>query len=260
MSSVSGDTNKQTRWSLEARLVDKLIFTKRGEDGPHFLLVLIYIDANGQLYEVKTWRQLKAHCVYRKVHIDESYSLVGVSTWRPPDKNYSTAKSETFTAWRVDPLGYELSLNKYLSCFTSIQKALKLLNQQKPVNILGSFLSITQGPGKHYVRGKFAIQGYYVTLVDELARSFRVLVWHTVRVEKSKFSLFGCHQGDIVLILYARQGNGQYQKNTNNNRNILTLTSVQPPVVNPSCVSPDSCAALHDSFNISQPINPFFVD
>lgn len=257
MSVVGGDTRK---WSLEAKLVDKLIFTKRGETGLHFLLVLIYIDTNGNLYELKTWRQLKAHCVYRKVHIDESYLIVGVSTWRTPDRIYSNAKSETFTAWRIDPLGCELSLNKYLNCCTSIQKALKPLNQEKPVNVVGSFLCITQGPGKHYVRGKFAIQGYYVTLADDQARSYRVLVWHTVRVEKSKFSLFGCQTGDIVLILYARKGNSDYgnQKNTNNNRSVLTLTSVQPPVVNSTSIAPSQRRALEDTF--TSQTTPFFVD
>lgn len=258
MSVVGGDNRS---WSLEARLVDKLIFTKRGQTGTHFLLVLIYIDKEGQLYELKTWRQLKAHCVYRKVHLDESYSIVGVSTWRPPDKNYSTAKCVTFTAWRIDPLGHELSLSKHLNCYTSIQKASKLMCQDRPVNVAGSFLSIKQGPGKHYYGdGKFAIQGYYVTLVDDRARSFRALVWHTVRVEKSKFSLFGCQPGDVVLILYARKGNGDYgtQRNANDSQSLYTVTSVQPPVVNSTSIAPAQRRALEYSFTVQS--TPFYAD
>lgn len=239
-------------WTIAAKLVSKLIFVKRRDGSAKIGLILVFIDITGQPFEIKIWRDLggyerlkKIFTVYRKVNENDCYEIQSKTSghhFRSPNVEFSTSKLEYTRWWWIEPIN-SLKLNRYLDCSTNIQSSLSDLRQQKPVNLLGSFVSLKKGPITHVVRGRPSIQGYFVTLTDDRGETFVALVWHSVRIDRNRFSLFHCDKGEPVLLFSARLGHPL----PGSSKDLISVTTTYQPVVNSKCVSPKRINALKDS-------------
>lgn len=214
-------------WCIIAKLVTKWIYNHKinGESKP--LLTLLFIDAKGTTIELRTWKRLKAYCVYRKVRRDETYEIDGSGIIREPNGKFSTSDADTTAYWYINPTDIELVPKKCFKVVANIEKARKVLSNKEPVNILGVYAGHTKGTMNHP-----NVQGYFVKLVDEAGYMFNVLVWHNVRIEKTKFPLFNCEKGDTILVPSARLTNFA----TKEQGLMLTLTTTVSPVVESECV------------------------
>jgi len=213
-----------------------MFFGKKKSDGESFcLLTLVLVDESGEVIEFKTWREEKAYCVYRKVQPDICYEVTGSYPLKlhTPNPEFSTAKYETTSHWRIDPM-QDLKLKRYLNCSTTLNSAIRNIKERGSDNVLGVYLKLITGPCKYVVRGKPLIQGYWVKLADDSGRKFLVLVWHSVKCDRSKFSLFNCEEGDTVLIPCARPSCPPRDLPDEQH---YTLTSIYQPVVDSDCVS-----------------------
>lgn len=239
MTTLQEARQQEGEWSIAAKLASKLVFVKRDERSFKMALILVFIDCEGQQFEIKTWstrdvdRRAKIFTVYRKVHVNECYEISSrtlAQFFRSPNVKFSTSKLEFSRGWWLDPIE-PLRINRYMDCSTNIQNSLTAM-QHRPVNLLGSFVKYKKGPPTNLV------QGYFVALSDDEGRMFAALVWHAIRIDKNKFPLFHAERGDTVLIIAARPGNSVPEWD------MPVVTTVYQPVVNSKCVSPKRINAL----------------
>lgn len=233
-------TSGDDEWSFKAKMICKRIYhgpsTKRKHNKTHLILTLVLIDADGQTIELKSWNREKIFCVYRKVNEDISYQITGSGELTTPDSDYSNSDYETYSWW-IDEIE-DIRLRKYLTCSSDVQKVAKSLKQGNRDNVLGVYTGDTYpGPKIHYIPAldKYAVEGHFFRLQDESGQDFYVLVWHSTRIDKSKFALFHCEAGDTILVNSVRKG--YPSPDLPDGDKLLTLTSIYPPVVESECIS-----------------------
>lgn len=194
-------------WEILGKLASKRIFFHKVKGGAVLrLLILVFVDKQGEIIEVKSWGIKKAYCVYRKVDENATYLISGSSTITKPNQQYSTAKYEVSGNWWVE-LTDPMSLARFMKSSSNLQQIIKLTKQGKPVNLHGTYVEHSIGPGTLYFNGKPSVQGYFVKMLDDHSNAFVALVWHTTRLDKSNFPLFKCQPGDSILIYSARESN-----------------------------------------------------
>lgn len=240
------EEDEQAQWMIRGQLLSRQIFTSRREGQTRKLLVLVLVDSDGQLIEVKSWSEKKVYTVYRKFR-EQSLLLISGSgsAFREPNRKYSKAKCEIYSRWFLteqtrEPVDLTTGgPRNYLNVISDIQK-FHLKTPNKPATIVGLLYEFGRGPVRKSRGGYILAQGYYVKLLDERGRMFQVLVWSNVTIEKGRFALNYCNNDDdssrhenLVLILFAREQDIRYQSRT---QGIYTLTSTYPPVVNPQCL------------------------
>lgn len=184
------------------------------------------------MIELKSWSTLKAFCVYRKVFEDHCYEVKGHGPFNTPNPKFSNVRYET-SRWRIFPVG-DFKLTKFLPCVTDISKVKDDLHSSRGRldNVLGNFIQLHKGP-RAYIP---TVQGYFVQLADKNGTYFFVLVWHVKMGRgRSKFNLLECEPGDTVLVNCVRETHGGTAPYTN--RELYSLTSICPPLVNSQCVS-----------------------
>lgn len=226
-----------------ARAVTKRLFWRRG--APPILVVMV-IREDGLHIDLESFRSdQKAYTVYRKIQENRAYSIRYWGPMRQPDPQYSTSDAR-ITAWRIEDIDNGIELDSYFKCSTNLQNTINVL-KTKTASILAMYKSHEEGPGKNFFRGEYKIQGYYVHLMDESGREFRVLVWHPKAALKgSKFPLFRCNYGDIMLIPCVRSS-----FLPPGSQSPYTLTSLWPPVLDSKCVEPRRITDLKKKFRRS---------
>lgn len=221
-------TDNSKVWIFNGKLVAKRMFFRRGSPP---ILAIIFIDENGRQIDLLSFRSgSKSYTVYSKFHENRSCSVRVWGQLKKPDQKYSSSSLEA-RSWYIDGLDEDVKLDKFLMCSTNLQSTIEILKTET-ANILATYRSHEEGPGIHFYRGEFRVQGYFVNLVDESGQDFRVLVWQTKAVMKdSKFPLFKCKSGDTVLIPCVRSS---YLPP--GSQRPYTLTSLYPPVIDSKCV------------------------
>lgn len=233
MSNVEEAAN-DVKWNLTARLINKLLFIKRNDKNQRIILLnLVFMDQTGVLFEIKTWREIKAFTVNRKVTVGQTYIVRGTANFKEPNKTYSTAKFEAFDRWFVDTDQQveDFVVEKPLKFSRSLQKTISVLENRVPDNIMAKFVSLHDGPAKGY-KNKKSIQGYYAKFEDNSGRPFLVLLWH-LKIASKFFPLFDCNSGDQVLLTNVRSGRLPAE---DLDLHHYTLTSLYPPLPNPTHV------------------------
>ena len=225
-------------WTVKGKLVCRQIFVKRRDGQTSKLLIEVFVDLDGAVIEVKSWSEKKAYTVFRKFKQDECIEIAASGPVREPNSKYSMAKCEIYARWFLTPID-NFKLRNYIHCVSNIEKY--HLSTKKPASVVGLYEQSTVGPKKMSRSGHLIAQGYYVRLMDDMGRSYQVLVWSNVHLDKGKPPLAHCDNNSVVLIIYAREQEERYRRNT---PGYYTLTSTYPPVVNPDCVSPHTRANL----------------
>lgn len=235
-----------SNWVLQLKLIDKQIFTIRKRDGTRVLLILFCADQDGDCVELKSWSDKKVYTVYRKFDIDDSLKVSGSGNLQPPNPNYSMAKSEVYSSWYAEPIN-NFQPRKFIPCISNIERYFNL--NKKLASVVGTFHEFIKGPAR--LSGtRITVQGYYVKLVDDSGNLYQVLVWHTKRIERSKFPLFHSKPGDIILIPYAREQEKWFREQQyQNGVDLYTLTSTYPPVVNSECIQFKHVHALESAYD-----------
>lgn len=228
MSTTSGNSSG-SQFTLVGKLVAGFIFSHRSSDGKFKRLLKIkFLDeSTGCNFDLCTWSPLKAICVYKKLVINTVYKISNVyeSQCKEPDRKYSSSKFQiTSGHWWVEPLPNYRRTGKTLFCYANLDKAKKALEKGRPVDMVAKFISCsTRGP----TSGK-TIEGRFAKFIDDVGNLFSVLVWHNIKIDKpSKYQLFNCQGGDIVLIPQMRFSDKSDNKD---------LTTLFPPVLGSDCL------------------------
>lgn len=248
------DARKESHWIIRGKLVHKRVFVHKDPETrrTYHLLTLTLMDRSGATAEFKSWSISKAYCVYRKVRINQSYEVSGQGQFESTNQTYSTSKYQVNNSWWIEPTEDEIKPEKFLNAATNFKRIINGL-KQGPVNIVGVFYEMIEGPAKHYINGKPAVQGYFITLADDSNCLFSVLVWHTTRIDKSKFALFNCRKGDTLLIPASRLS--YPYANLSKNERLQTLTTICSPVVDSGCVEPGRISDLKRRFQSAKEFN-----
>lgn len=228
---------------FRAKAVSKRLFRRRGLPP---ILVIMVIGEDGLHVDLESFRsEEKAYTVYRKIQENRTYLIRYWGSMLKPDPQFSSSDVRT-TAWYIEDLDNGIELDSYVKCSTNLQNTINVL-KTKAANILAMYKSHEEGPGKNFFKGEYKIQGYHVYLIDESGKDFRVLVWHLKAALKgSKFPLFRCNCGDVMLIPGVRPSfvpPGSQKP--------YTLTSLWPPVIDSKCVEPRRIVDLKKKFRRS---------
>lgn len=246
----------EDNWKIQGKCVHRRIFVHRDPETrrPQHLLTITLMDISGETVELKSWNITKVYCVYRKTKVNQSYEVTGHKGFDTPNKTYSTSEYQINgnSRWWIEPLVDDIEPERFLKCMSNFKRILIAL-EAGPVNVIGVFVRMAEGPAKHYIQEKPAVQGYFVTMADDLNNLFNVLVWHTVRIDKSKFALFNCKTGDTLLIPAARLS--YPSTSLPKNEQLQTLTTISSPVVDSECVKPSRLNDLKRKFRSATKFN-----
>lgn len=248
------DAKNEDNWKIRGKITHKRIFVHRNTEirRTHHLLTITLMDSSGETIELKSWNINKVYCVYRKVRVNQCYEVSGHGVLDTPNQTYSTSKYQVHSRWWIEPIDRDLELERFLKCVSNLKKIVNSL-KQGPLDVLGVFVGMTEGPAKYYIQGKPAVKGYFVTLADDSNCLFNVLVWHTTRIDKSKFPLFSTKKGDTILIPAARIS--YPPADLPKSEQLQTLTTICSPVVDSECVKPSRISDLKRRFNSTSKFN-----
>lgn len=228
-------TEPGNQWQIQGKLIDHQVFTVKKDGEIKYLLVMMIVDQQGDIIEFKTWNKVKAFTVYRKFRLEQPVVIDGNGFFREPNRNYSSAKTECYGGWWMDPLE-DFRLEKFVQCVSSIDQYDKA---KKPATIMGVFEDFAKelNPPARMNRSRTITlaQGVYIRCTGDNKKQFLLLVWQTPR-ERNPAFLNLVPGKSIVLLPYARLQAERFSGRTGNER---VLTATYPIIVDPSFVNPN---------------------
>lgn len=245
MHDYSNDSSERTSssagsWTKYGKLVTKRIYVGSNKKTREriVILTLIFVDREGQQFELKSFNQeKKIYSVNRKANCGSSYKISGRGALGVPNDVFSTSKYySSIRSWWITEIPDFGLLQKVPYKPINLNDSIKYyIDKGKAVNMIGTFQGLFKGQDARYIKGKATIFGYYVILLDEYSgQKFQVLVWHTPTIDKSKSifeAIFGAKKGDVILINDCRSS--YLPKGASKEHQNYTLTSLMQPVVSP---------------------------
>lgn len=229
-------------WEIGGKLIDRQVFTVRKDGEIKHLLVILILDSQGDVIEMKSWGRQKAFTVYRKFQLEQYVVINGTGFFREPNKTFSMAKCDCYSRWYMETID-DLRFEKFLDCVSSIDQYYK---SKKPATIVGIFEDFAEElrpPVKKNRQQVILAEGRYLRCTGDTKNQFLLLVWQPTRRERNS-PLSNCVPGKtIVLLPYARLQSDRYSHMTPNER---VLTATYPPVIDPTFINPKVVKKLRD--------------